>query len=58
MSNLIIKLVGWVGIVAAVFGLSGVFAATFLAGEEFSWNRNALSDLGVSQVANLFNYSL
>jgi len=58
MNNSKIKLAGWVGIVAAVLGLSGVFAATFLAGEEFSWSRNALSDLGVSQVANLFNYSL
>lgn len=58
MNNLKIKLAGWVGIVAAVLGLSGVFAATFLAGEEFSWSRNALSDLGVSRAANLFNYSL
>ena len=58
MNNSKIKLAGWVGIVAAVLGLSGVFAATFLAGEEFSWSRNALSDLGVSQVANFFNYSL
>jgi len=50
-----------VGVDAAVFVLSAVFASTILAGESFSWSKNVLSDLGVSQVlnvANLFNYSL
>ena len=28
------------------------------AGGRFSWSSNALSDLGVSQVADIFNYSL
>jgi len=56
-----IRFAGFVGMDAALFVLSAVFASTILAGESFSWSRNALSDLGVSQVqnvANLFNYSL
>lgn len=59
MSNsAVIRLAGLVGIIAALFGLIAVLAATVLAGENFSWSKNALSDLGVSQVANVFNYSL
>jgi len=53
-----IKFSGFVGIVAALLGLSAVLAATVLAGKDFSWSINALSDLGVSPVASLFNYSL
>jgi hypothetical membrane protein len=53
-----LKLTGLLGIVAGVFGICAVLAATGLAGESFSWNVNALSDVGVSQVAALFNYSL
>jgi hypothetical membrane protein len=52
-----IKFAGLVGIVAPILGLSVVFASTLLW-EDFSWSSNALSDLGVSQVASLFNYSL
>lgn len=57
----VIKVAGLVGIFAALFGLSAVFASTLLAGGNFNWGTNALSDLGVSPVANaanLFNYSL
>ncbi len=52
------RLSGLVGTVAGLYGLLAVFAATVLAGAEFSWSRNALSDLGISSVANIFNYSL
>jgi hypothetical membrane protein len=57
-SSKIIKFFGLIGIVAPIFGLSAVFASTLLCGGGFSWSSNALSDLGVSQVANIFNYSL
>jgi len=56
-----IRFAGIIGIVASLFGLCSVLAATFLAGSTFSWNRNALSDIGVSTVsvaANVFNISL
>jgi hypothetical membrane protein len=56
-----VRFAGLVGIVAGLFGLSAVLTATFVAGNTFSWDKNALSDLGVSSVtsaANLFNYSL
>lgn len=68
-----IKFTGLIGIIAPIFGLSVVLVATLLCGpgcggpEElfewgvggsFSWSSNALSDLGVSEVASLFNYSL
>jgi hypothetical membrane protein len=56
-----IRFAGIIGIVASLFGLGSVLAATFLAGSTFSWNRNALSDIGVSTVsvaADVFNISL
>ena len=56
-----IKAAGLVGIFASLFGLCSVLAATFLAGSTFSWNNNALSDIGVSTVslaADVFNISL
>jgi len=56
-----VKSAGLVGIVAALYGLLAVFAATFMAGDSFSWSKNALSDIGVSpaaNAANLFNYSI
>lgn len=52
-----IRFAGLIGIVAPIVGLSAVFASTLLW-EGFSWSDNALSDLGVSQVADVFNYSL
>ena len=60
-ANGAIRFAGLIGIVASLFGLCSVLAATFLAGSTFSWNRNALSDIGVSTVsvaANVFNISL
>ena len=56
-----VRFAGLIGIVASLFGLCSVITATFLAGNTFSWNRNALSDIGVSTVslaANVFNFSL
>lgn len=56
-----IRTAGLIGIVASLFGLCSVLIATFLAGSAFSWNKNALSDIGVSTVsvaANVFNASL
>jgi len=56
-----VRFAGLVGIVAALFGLCAVIAATFIAGSTFSWNKNALSDIGVSTVslaADFFNISL
>jgi len=52
-----IRFAGLVGIIAPIFGLSAVIASTFLW-EDFSWSSNALSDIGVSPAADVFNYSL
>ncbi len=68
------RLTGLLGIFTALFGLSAVLASTVLCGAgcgegvpnsikfesdgRFSWSINALSDLGVSRVAYLFNYSI
>ncbi len=65
---------GWIGVLAALLGVGGVLAATILCGAgcgagavsednfaadgSFTWSSNALSDLGVSQVALLFNGTL
>jgi len=60
-SAMTVKSAGFIGIVASLFGLCSVLTATFLAGSTFSWNKNALSDIGVSSVsvaANVFNISL
>ena len=60
-SMMAIRIAGVVGIFASLFGLCTVLTATFLAGSTFSWNENALSDIGVSTVslaANVFNSSL
>ena len=60
-STLAVRTAGLIGIVASLFGLCAVITATFLAGNTFSWNKNALSDIGVSTVslaANVFNISL
>jgi hypothetical membrane protein len=57
-SSKFIRFAGFIGVIAPILGLSGVFVSTLLAGEGFSWSRNALSDLGVSQAAGIFNYSL
>ena len=60
-STMTVKNAGLIGIIASLFGLCSVLTATFLAGNTFSWNKNALSDIGVSSVsvaANVFNISL
>ena len=59
-SSRVIRSAGLIGIAASLFGLCSVLVATFLAGDTFSWSRNALSDIGVSTVslaANVFNIS-
>jgi len=69
-----VKIAGLFGIIAALVGLSGVFISVSLCGEgcgegvrpwirwgskgSVSWRSNDLSDLGVSRVADIFNYSL
>src|SRR3989338_4039872 len=69
-----IKSAGLMGIFSSILGISAVLAATFLCGGgcgddtriwiewgrdgSFSWSSNALSDLGVSKVADIFNYPL
>jgi hypothetical membrane protein len=52
-----VRFAGLIGIIAPIFGLSAVVASTFLW-EDFSWSSNALSDIGVSPAADIFNYSL
>jgi len=69
-----VKIAGFFGIIAGLVGLLGAFMSISLCGEgcgegirpwirwgsdgSFSWRSNALSDLGVSRVADIFNYSL
>jgi len=69
-----VRFAGLIGIVAPIFALSAVFVSTVLCGAgcgeaaktwshwqsgySFSWSINALSDLGVSSVAGIFNYAL
>lgn len=45
------------GIIGSILPLILIFTATILE-KTFSWNRNALSDIGVSQTAWLFNSTL
>lgn len=52
------KIAGGIGVIGGVYAILATFLATFLAGAEFSWSRNSLSDLGLSSVANIFNFSL
>jgi len=49
-----LRIGGISGIVGTSLALAMVFAATALS-SQFSWNVNALSDLGISDVAALFN---
>jgi hypothetical membrane protein len=51
------RLAGLIGIITPIFALSAVVASTFLW-KDFSWSSNALSDIGVSPAADIFNYSL
>jgi hypothetical membrane protein len=51
------RVAGAIGIVASTLPLAMIFVSTFLE-KSFSWNKNALSDIGVSQLAWLFNSAL
>jgi hypothetical membrane protein len=53
----IIRLAGISGIIGSTLPLIMIYASTMLEAS-FSWNRNALSDIGVSQTAWLFNSAL
>jgi hypothetical membrane protein len=53
----LIHLSGLSGIISSTLPLIMIFASTVLE-KSFSWNENALSDIGVSQLAWLFNSAL
>lgn len=53
----LIRLSGISGIISSILPLIMILASTVLE-ESFSWNRNALSDIGVSHLAWLFNSAL
>ena len=53
----LIRIAGISGIIASTLPLILIFASTMLE-KSFSWNKNALSDIGVSQTAWLFNSAL
>jgi len=53
----LIRLAGISGIIGSTLPLIMIFASTVLE-NSFSWNKNALSDIGVSQTAWLFNSAL
>jgi hypothetical membrane protein len=53
----LIRITGISGIIASALPLILIFASTVLE-KSFSWNKNALSDIGVSQTAWLFNSAL
>jgi len=53
----LIRIAGISGIIASTLPLIMIFASTMLE-KSFSWNKNALSDIGVSQTAWLFNIAL
>jgi hypothetical membrane protein len=52
-----VRLAGISGIIGSTLPLIMIYASTMLEAS-FSWNRNALSDIGVSQTAWLFNSAL
>ena len=53
----LIRIAGISGIIASTLPLIVIFASTVLE-KSFSWSKNALSDIGVSQTAWLFNIAL
>ena len=53
----LIRISGISGIITSTLPLIMIFASTMLE-KSFSWNKNALSDIGVSQTAWLFNIAL
>jgi hypothetical membrane protein len=56
-NSILIGIAGISGIVGSTLPLIMIAASTILE-KSFSWNRNALSDIGVSPLAWLFNSSL
>jgi hypothetical membrane protein len=53
----LIRIAGISGIISSILPLVMILASTVLE-KSFSWNKNALSDIGVSQTAWLFNGAL
>ena len=53
----LIRIAGVLGIVGSILPLVMILASTVFE-KSFSWNKNALSDIGVSQTAWLFNGAL
>jgi hypothetical membrane protein len=53
----LIRIAGISGIIGSILPLVMILASTVLE-KSFSWNKNALSDIGVSQTAWLFNGAL
>ena len=53
----LIRLAGISGIIGSTLPLIMIFESTMLE-KSFSWNKNALSDIGISQTAWLFNSAL
>ncbi len=53
----LIRLAGISGIIGSILPLVMILASTVLE-KSFSWNKNALSDIGVSQLSWLFNSAL
>jgi hypothetical membrane protein len=56
-NSVLIRLAGISGIIGSTLPLIMILASTILD-KSFSWNRDALSDIGVSQLAWLFNSAL
>ncbi len=54
---MLIRIAGISGIVGSTLPLIMILASTFLD-KSFSWNKNALSDIGISQLSWLFNIAL
>ena len=57
MSQMFLRLAGISGILGSVLPLIMVLSATFLS-SWFSWNANALSELGVGEQAAIFNSAM
>jgi hypothetical membrane protein len=53
----LIRIAGVLGIIGSILPLVMILASTAVE-KSFSWNKNALSDIGVSQTAWLFNSAL
>ena len=56
-NSILLRLAGISGIISSTLPLLMILASTILD-KSFSWNKDALSDIGVSQLAWLFNSAL